>query len=619
MLYIRLDDIYKASPFSDYWHLYVLFLPSTLILLWLLGINRVALRFSNWELSKKILQATAIGTVSATFILYFIDVMRPPRSCVILFPFTSTLLLYSSRTLLRFWLIGSYDKALFFQGANRLGKPRRRSRPAAIFGAGVAGQQLAQSLKRSKSVSPVIFFDDNWALHDSVIQGMNVFHSSKIEAKVKKYNIEEILLAIPSCSRAQLREIVERIEAYNISIRRVPSLEELASGNLSISSLKPVEIKDILGRNFVTADETLMRPYIENKVIMVTGSGGSIGLELCLQLIVHKPAKLILFEHAEFNLYRAHQRLASLNKEKQLAVELTLELGSVTNPDALMQTLKRHSVDLLYHAAAYKHVPLVEANPLAGFINNCMGTLYCAQACLLMQVPQLVLISSDKAVRPTSIMGATKRLSELILQALSDEKQVQLSQEFGLTEPLANRSRFTIVRFGNVLDSSGSVIPLFRQQIRVGGPVTVTHPEINRFFMTLTEAAQLVMQASNLSTGGDVFLLDMGDPVSIDQLARKMITLSGRSIKSADNPDGDIEIGYIGLREGEKLTEELLIGDDAIQTSHAQIWRANEMKMSWSELTELLQLLDEALKKHDLNEVRRLLYRPEIEYSHKHG
>ena len=416
----------------------------------------------------------------------------------------------------------------------------------------------------------------------------------------------EILLAIPSATRARRREVLADLEHHPLHVRSVPGFMDLASGRVKVEDLQEVDIADLLGRDSVAPDEGLLARCIHGKVVLVTGAGGSIGSELSRQILQLAPAILILLDHSEYSLYAIHRELAQQVNEQALRLDLIPILGSVGNTHRLLDVMRTWNVDTVYHAAAYKHVPMVEHNIAEGVLNNVMGTLHCAQAAIQAGVSHFVLISTDKAVRPTNIMGSTKRLAEMALQALSQEAApVLYGQPAGVNQ--VNRTRFTMVRFGNVLGSSGSVIPLFREQIRRGGPVTVTHPQITRYFMTIPEAAQLVLQAGSMGLGGDVFVLDMGAPIKIAELAEKMIHLSGLSVRSERNPGGDIAIQFTGLRPGEKLYEELLIGSNVTPTQHPMILTANEACLPWGEFCDVLDRLTNGLQRDDFEQVRMVM------------
>jgi FlaA1/EpsC-like NDP-sugar epimerase len=449
---------------------------------------------------------------------------------------------------------------------------------------------LATALTYSQELNPIAFIDDEPTLSNHQIMGLKVYSSNNLGELVASMKIEEVLLAIPSASRDRRNEIINNLEPYPVLVRTVPGVSELAQGKLKINDLNVVSINDLLGRDPVPPNQNYLRADITNKVVMITGAGGSIGSELCRQIIQLQPKKIVLFEQNEFSLYTIDQELI----QKNLKIDIAPILGSVLDSKQVERVCKIFSVQTIYHAAAYKHVPMIELNNFSGIENNIFGTLSCAEAAVLSNVDTFVLISTDKAVRPTNIMGATKRFSEMILQALSKKYNDKATN-------------FSMVRFGNVLDSSGSVIPLFNKQIKEGGPVTVTDPAIIRYFMTIPEAAQLVIQAGAMSKGGDVFVLDMGEPVKILNLAKKMIHLSGLNIKDSNNPNGDIEILFTGLRPGEKLYEELLIGDSVLETEHQLILRSNEEMLPWSDLKLILNKLKTSVDKQNLEGARQAL------------
>ncbi len=476
----------------------------------------------------------------------------------------------------------------------------------AIYGAGSAGHQLASSLRIGKSMRPVAFLDDDSSIANRTIAGIPVYKPKHFKQMLRETKVTQVLLAVPSASRSRRREILTNLEPYPVHVRSMPGLMDIASGKVKVQDLQEVEIADLLGRDAVPPNEALFQRCLAEKVVLVTGAGGSIGSELCRQILASGATTLILFEHAEYNLYQIHTELEHALRQQGLSVTLLPILGSVREPEHLLEVLQAWQVNTVYHAAAYKHVPIVEHNTARGVLNNVFGTVHIAQAAIAAQVENFVLISTDKAVRPTNVMGATKRLAEMVLQALSAEPEIQL---FGKSEQgfLANTTRFTMVRFGNVLGSSGSVIPLFREQIARGGPVTVTHPNITRYFMTIPEAAELVIQAGSMGQGGDVFVLDMGEPVRIAELAEKMINLTGLTARTEDNPKGDIAIEFTGLRDGEKLYEELLIGDNVSSTEHSMIMCANESFVPWPEFSQVLEQLYQAAVAEDCPTVRQLL------------
>lgn len=462
----------------------------------------------------------------------------------------------------------------------------------AIYGAGDAGIQLASALLSGKDYRPVAFFDDKSERDKTEIFGIKVHSLWDVPSLVTRLDISAVFLALPSASRSRRREIINRLERLHVQVRTVPNVSKLSQGAQRIDDIREVDIEDVLGRDTVNPDETLLGACINGKSVLVSGAGGSIGSELCRQILLQKPVRLVLFELCEFALYQIEQELSALNQRLDRQVEIVPILGSVCQRSWVETVIRTHKIETIYHAAAYKHVPMVEANVVAGVRNNVFGTLHLAQAAMVAGVETFVLISTDKAVRPTNVMGASKRLAELILQGLDGHSV---------------RTRFSMVRFGNVLGSSGSVVPLFRKQIRDGGPVTLTDPDIIRFFMTIPEAAQLVLQAGSMGVGGDVFVLDMGQPVKILDLAKLMIHLSGLSIKDQNNPAGDIEIKTTGLRPGEKLYEELLIGENVEGTQHSLIMRAVEARLPWEQVEALLEELADACDRNDCGRIRTLL------------
>ncbi|AUZ03983.1 polysaccharide biosynthesis protein [Vitreoscilla sp. C1] len=437
------------------------------------------------------------------------------------------------------------------------------------------------------------FVDDDAQRQYTTVNNLTVYSPQQIQQLVQKYDVEKILLAIPSLSRESKKEILEFLEPLNLEVLAIPGMLELVEGKISIQSLKKVSVIDLLGRTPVEPIAELIQANIMNKIVMVTGAGGSIGSELCRQIIANQPKALLLFELSEFLLYSIEKELREHINAKGLNIELIPLLGSVQYQKRLFTVMHAYDVQTIYHAAAYKHVPMVEFNTIEGVRNNIYGTLHCALAAIEAKVETFVLISTDKAVRPTNTMGASKRMAELVLQALAAR--------------VDHETRFCMVRFGNVLGSSGSVVPVFEKQIEAGGPITLTHQDITRYFMTIPEAAQLVIQAGALGKGGDVFVLDMGESVKIIDLAKQMIRLSGLEIRDANNLHGDIEIQITGLRPGEKLYEELLIGDNVTRSTHERIMTANEIMLPWSELEALLERLDQACRNSNYEEVRNLL------------
>ncbi|OSI09391.1 nucleoside-diphosphate sugar epimerase/dehydratase [Neisseria zoodegmatis] len=470
---------------------------------------------------------------------------------------------------------------------------RKQMAPVIIYGAGQSGRQLLEAIKQVNEYNAVAFVDDNPAIQRTTIYDLPVYRPSELEDLIKRYGVEKILLAIPSASKEERKLIVERLKSFSCEVLAIPGMKDLVDGKISISSLKKVSVIDLLGRDPVAPRPELMSADISNKVVLVTGAGGSIGSELCRQIIRYRPAKLLLFELSEFSLYSIDKELREFQTASNLDIEVVPLLGSVQHRKRLFSIMEAYGVQTVYHAAAYKHVPMVEFNTIEGVRNNVYGTLFCAQAAVDAGVETFVLISTDKAVRPTNTMGASKRMAELCLQAMAAEAGQQ--------------TRFCMVRFGNVLGSSGSVVPVFEKQIEAGGPITLTHQDITRYFMTIPEAAQLVIQAGAMGKGGDVFVLDMGESVRIIDLAKQMIRLSGLEVKDAEHPDGDIEIKVTGLRPGEKLYEELLIGEEVQQTGHPRIMTANEVMLPWDALSDILTRMDTACREMNQMALRQLL------------
>ena len=547
------------------------------------GLYRAIVRYIGFKALWAIVQAVSLYALVWGVIVLLSGIEGVPRSVILINWILAMLLIGGSRIVGRWY---------FYEEKSRINNASSKRQNVLIYGAGSAGIQLATALSYSRELRPIAFIDDDPGLSNHHIIGMKVHTSSELEQLIISMNIKEVLLAIPSISRIQRNKIINRLESYPVLVRSVPGVSELAQGNLNIDDLNVVGINDLLGRDPVPPNQNYIRSNITNKVVMITGAGGSIGSELCRQIMQLQPNKIVLFEQNEFSLYAIDQELIGM----KLDIDIVPILGSILNASLVEQVCCKFDVQTIYHAAAYKHVPMIELNNFSGVDNNIFGTLSCAEAASLANVETFVLISTDKAVRPTNTMGATKRFAEMILQAISQKYQGK-----------GNATNFSMVRFGNVLDSSGSVIPLFKKQIKNGGPVTVTDPEIIRYFMTIPEAAQLVIQAGAMSKGGDVFLLDMGEPVKILDLAKKMIRLSGLEVKDNDNPNGDIEILFTGLRPGEKLYEELLIGDNALTTEHKLILRSEEEMLPWSELEVILHKLKIAVDEQNFKGVRELL------------
>ena len=538
------------------------------------GLYRAVIRYIGFKALWSIVQAVSLYALLWSLIGFMASVDGIPRSVILINWLLGIVIIGGSRMVGRWLLSGGQDEKMT---------------RVIIYGAGSAGRQLSIALTQSAEYRPVAFVDDNPQLQRQSINGIEVFSRKDLDRLVEKKNATEVLLAMPSISRIQRNEIIHFLEPYKLLVRSLPGVSDLAQGKVKVADLREVSIKDLLGRDSVAPNEKLLKIKISDKVVMVTGAGGSIGSELCRQILFLKPKQLILFEISEYALYQIERELDEIGMPY---ADIFPILGSVQDRGRLEKICKHFGVQTIYHAAAYKHVPLVEHNNSEGVLNNTFGTKIVAEVAIDAKVETFVLISTDKAVRPSNTMGATKRAAELVLQALSDQD---------------HSTCFTIVRFGNVLDSSGSVIPLFKKQIKDGGPITVTDTNMVRYFMTIHEAVELVIQAGAMCKGGDVFVLDMGEPVRIYDLATRMIQLSGLHVLDDDNPDGDIEIKCIGLRPGEKLYEELLVGDNTSETDNPLILRAKEAMLDWVILKPILDQLHEATKKSDQEKVRELL------------
>ncbi|WP_426190895.1 polysaccharide biosynthesis protein [Pseudomonas sp. NFXW11] len=569
------------------------------------GMYRAVMRYFGNDALIAIVKAVTLSALILALVVYLYSNHQTvvPRSIVFNYWWLSMVMIGGLRLAMRQYFLGDwFTAAQHMPFASRDdGLPK-----VAVYGAGAAGNQLIAALRLGRMMRPVAFIDDDSNIADRMIAGLKVYKPKHLQQMIDETGAEEILLAIPSSTRSRRREILGFLEGYPLHVRSVPGFMDLASGRVKVDDIQEVDIADLLGRDSVPAQEALLAHCIRGKTVLVTGAGGSIGSELCRQILISGPTTLILLDHSEFNLYSILSELEQRVSRESISVKLLPILGSVRNYEKLLSVMKTWNVDTVYHAAAYKHVPMVEHNIAEGVLNNVMGTLNTAQAALQSGVANFVLISTDKAVRPTNVMGSTKRLAELTLQALSKELAPVLFNDSSNISRV-NKTRFTMVRFGNVLGSSGSVIPLFHKQIKSGGPLTVTHPKITRYFMTIPEAAQLVIQAGSMGQGGDVFVLDMGEPVRIVELAEKMIHLSGLSVRSEKNPHGDIAIEFSGLRPGEKLYEELLIGDNVVATQHPMIMSANEDHLPWDTLKVKLGELLAALEADDYSRVRQLL------------
>jgi len=557
------------SPKKAEWMAYIFSLLIAMPIFIRFGFYRSIFRYSGFA---------ALSTVTKACMLYgffYIIAVRllyqfgVPASVGILQPILLLVAVGSSRAMARFW----------FHPGNADTLPECLKEKLLIYGAGSAGVQIASALQHDAHYKVDGFIDDDFKLHGKSINGISVYCPDDVLLLVKKNGISSILIALPKAKRSRRQEIYSSLEGFGVHIRTLPDIKDITDGKISVSDIRELDIEDLLGRDTVPPDAALFTKCITGKTVLVTGAGGSIGSELCRQILAQKPERLLLLEQSEYNLYALNQELKERIHAHSYQVLLVPMLGDVTDKRYMLELCSTYRPDTIYHAAAYKHVPMVEGNPAQGLRNNVFGTLSVAEAARQCGVKHMILISTDKAVRPTNIMGASKRIAELVLQAIAAEQ-------------VSGGTCFSMVRFGNVLGSSGSVVPLFRQQINNGGPITVTHQDVTRYFMTIPEAAQLVIQAGAMAAGGDVFLLDMGEAVKIIDLARRMVELSGLTVKDQNNPDGDIEIVVSGLRPGEKLYEELLISDDPIPTSHPRIFKAHEYLISLAELREFLDSLE---------------------------
>lgn len=544
-----------------------------------LGLYRQVVRYMGTDAFFTVTVGVTITAVTIAAVAYLIPLRGFPRSVPIIF--WMLLLAYVSGT--RFAVRGLFTWRLQRGGSRE---------PVLVYGAGRNGAELVRAHHTQNDFDVVAFVDDAQALQGRSVAGVSVHAPEAIPALLDSHGITQVLVAVSSLATEQRARIIRTLEPYAVRVRLIPDMADLLAGRATMLNARDVAIQDLLGRDKVEPLTHLLRGSVADQAVMVTGAGGSIGSELCRQIVTQQPRLLVMLDQSEFGLYEAHKQILELISQQELSVPVVTILGSVTNRRLLERTLVSHEIDTLYHAAAYKHVHLVERNAIQGIMNNTFGTLYTAEAAISAGVKDFILISTDKAVRTTNVMGATKRLAEMVLQALQET---------------TDQTTFSMVRFGNVLGSSGSVVPLFEQQIEQGGPVTVTHTEVTRYFMTIPEAAELVLQAASMARGGDVFLLDMGKPIKIVDLAKRMIHLKGMRLKSDDNPDGDIEIAITGLQPGEKLHEELLMGEAAAGTDHRKIMRAEESYMGWSELRGALNTLEQACDDYDYASIRRFM------------
>ena len=562
-------------------HVQIMLALLTLPVLGIAGLYRTVVRYIDLRVLAAASASLAVVVLLVFSLALLFQVQVLPRSALLIFWFVAFAYVVTSRFVAR---------ALLRRGLKHGSRPRMRT---AIYGAGNAGAQLAQTMQISGEYQAVCFLDDRRELQGKTVAGLRVYSPDELAEAMFRYDVAQIVVAIPSANTAQKRRLIQRVEGAGLPVKILPGLFELVNGKPGVSDLREVDVADLLGRDAVPPNPALFSRNITGKVVLVTGAGGSIGSELCRQILSQRPRRLVLLDHSEFALYTIDQEL----KHTAVPTELVACVGSVLDEALVRTLLQSHEVQTIYHAAAYKHVPIVENNVQQGLRNNVFGTWNIARAAAEVGVETCILISTDKAVRPTNVMGASKRVAELVFQAAALRS--------------IGRTVFSMVRFGNVLGSSGSVVPLFRRQIQGGGPITITHPDIIRYFMLIPEAAQLVIQAGAMAKGGEVFVLDMGEPVRIADLARSMVRLSGLTERTAENPDGEIEIKAVGLRPGEKLFEELLIGDDVIPSGHPRIMCARERHIEAALLDKMLQSLRQACDSNDtesmLRQVRNLV------------
>ena len=557
---------------------------STMLLLYLAGTYRTVIRYFNAKSTLKVIALVAIASVIFLLAGYFYEALVPRSVPIVFFAIAS------------FFIAGARASFGIITGEKWFDEKEG----VVIYGAGSTGRQLANTLANGKQYQPLAFIDQKSRYHGRELAGINIHPLKDIGKLVKRFGQYKVLIAVDKVTQTRMKEIVASIEPHALELLTIPNMADIVSGKRKIDQLREVSVDELLGREPVAPIPELLSENIKDKVVMVSGAGGSIGKELCRQIIHQKPTKLVLLDVSEAFLYEINQELTVYLHEIKSDIPLVPLIGNVQNGMLMTTIFHTQKVQTIYHAAAYKHVPLVESNVIAGISNNVLGTYEIAQAAIFCDVETFVLISTDKAVRPTNVMGATKRLAELVLQSLA---------------PRDHNTRFVMVRFGNVLGSSGSVVPLFKRQIKAGGPITITHPDIIRYFMTIPEAAQLVIQAGAMGKGGDVFVLDMGDPVKIVDLAINMTHLMGLTIKDENNPDGDIELKYSGLRPGEKLYEELLIDDHAQPTRHERILTANERFLCWPDVNVILNNINDAMRAEDTEKLRQILLDAPLAYN----
>ena len=571
---LRLGEAYPVEYLLPSWWLFLV-IPIIMMPLFVkLGLYRAVLQYIGINVITTTFKATTISCLIVGFFMMFFRESNLPRSVLPIFWFIINIFIISSRFLFKGYLY-SWDSFV------------NSRKQTIIYGAGNAGVQLIESLKKSSVYAPIAFIDDDKTKQGTILNFLEVFPYSSIENLIKNKEAKVLLLAVPSANVKQRTQILKKLSKHPIEVKILPSMDNIVNGVVSIDNIKHVEVGDILGRTVVSPKKDLLKRNISGKNILITGAGGSIGSELSRQIMKLSPNKVVLLDNSEFNLYNIHLELVS----KGFSIDLIPSLCTVTNYHQLKKIVEINKIDTIYHAAAYKHVPMVEMNVVSGAYNNIIGTFNVAKIADELNVENLVLVSTDKAVRPTNVMGASKRMSELVLQAFSEK----------------SNTCFSMVRFGNVLDSAGSVVPLFRKQIKKGGPVTVTHRNITRYFMSIPESVELVLQAGAMAKGGDVFVLDMGEPIKIIDLAYKMIHLSGLTPIDNENPDGDIRVEFTGLRPGEKLYEELLIGNDVVQSEHPRIMQAKESKLSMQDILYCIGLIKSSREGQDEKVVKELL------------
>lgn len=592
--YLRIDQAGLPQMQQKYVYLLAPLLAFPLFVRF--GLYRAIFRYTGMAALASTAKAVGIYGVLFFIVILLFKWDGVPRSVGLIQPILFLLLVSTSRAMARFWLAGQSGKQ--YHGIGRL----------LIYGAGEAGVQTALALGVTREFVFLGFIDDDATKVGRTINGMDIIGPDDVADAVERMGVTDILLAVPSLGRTRRNAIIAKLRELPVHVRTLPGLVDLASGRVTIRDFQELDVEDLLGRSPVPPDTELLARNLSNKTILVTGAGGSIGSELCRQIVLERPRKLVLVEHNEFGLYSIHRELEGLCLESRLAVEVVPLLASVVNLNRLREICQVHRPAIVYHAAAYKHVPLVECNPSEGVLNNVFGTLNMARAAMESEVDYFVLVSTDKAVRPTNVMGASKRMAELVLQALAAAESIDFGLLNGASQPVVrNETVFAMVRFGNVLGSSGSVVPLFRRQLQEGGPLTVTHPEVTRYFMTIPEAAQLVLQAGAMAHGGEVFVLDMGQPVRIMDLARRMVQLSGLTLRDDNHPNGDIAIKVTGLRPGEKLYEELLIGDNPEGTIHERIMKAREDYVPWVQFAPVLVGIRDAAVQSDEGMIKEIL------------